>query len=88
MLNINYSGYGNNIIDVKYDTIYEDENGLEDDDPNYDEYNRVLFKKEDNTFIEVNYLNLSDEIYHNGTLIYKKVDGKLIEVVKQNFDIK
>ena len=43
MLNINYSGYGNNIIDVKYDTIYEDENGLEDDDPNYDEYNRVLF---------------------------------------------
>lgn len=71
-----------------FDLLYEDENGLEDGDPNYDEYNTVLFKKEDNTFIEVNYLNLPDEIYHNGTLIFKKVEGELIEVLKQNFEFK
>lgn len=73
--------FGKEKNNVVFDLLYEDENGLEDDDPNYGEYNTVLFRKKDNTFIEVNYLNLPDEIYHNDTLIYKKVDGKLIEAV-------
>ena len=67
-------------VNAKYDTIYEDENDLPDDDSNYDEYNTILFKIEDRRYIEINYLNMPNEIYHNGALIFKKVNGKLIKV--------
>ena len=61
----------NETFSAKYYLMYEDENGLELDDPNYEEYNTILFKKEDGSFIEINYLNLPYEIYRDGVLVFK-----------------
>jgi len=42
-----------------YDTEYDSDNGLEEDDPQYEEYYCVLFKKvNDGTLFEVNYHNI------------------------------
>lgn len=62
-----------NIIEARVDTCYETDNGLEDDDPNYEEYHACAMKivkiiadknkkfKEGN-LIEVNYHNYPQQI--------------------------
>lgn len=65
--------FGDEKIRAKYDTIYEDEN-------EYEEYNTVLFKKDDGSYLEVNYLSMPDEVFHNGVLAFKKTNGVLIKV--------
>ena len=65
--------FGDEEIRAKYDTIYEDEN-------EYEEYNTVLFKKDDGSYLEVNYLSMPDEVFHNGVLAFKKANGVLVKV--------
>ena len=74
--------FGEKRVDAKLFTIFEDENHLEEGDPNYKEYNTVLFKTLDGTLLKINYLNLPDEVYHDGKLIFKKIDGKLTEMIE------
>lgn len=72
--------FGDEKIRAKYDTIYEDENEYEECDPHYEEYNTVLFKKDDGSYLEVNYLSMPDVVFHNGVLAFKKVNGVLVKV--------
>lgn len=72
--------FGDEKIRAKYDTIYEDENEYEECDPRYEEYNTVLFKKDDGSYLEVNYLSMPDEVFHNGVLAFKKANGVLVKV--------
>lgn len=65
--------FGDEKIRAKYDTIYEDEN-------EYEEYNTVLFKKDDGSYLEVSYLSMPDEVFHNGVLAFKKANGVLVKV--------
>lgn len=72
--------FGDEKIRARYDTIYEDENEHDDDDPRHEEYNTVLFKKDDGSYLEVNYLSMPDEVFHNGVLTFKKANSVLVKV--------
>ncbi len=51
--------YDHETIMAKYDTMYETDNGLEDDEEGYEEYNAIVFcNLETNELFEVTYLNL------------------------------
>ncbi len=58
------------IIVAKVDCFYETDNGLELDDPNYEEYNAIAFENiETGELFEVNYLNLPQKVYYGGEQI-------------------
>lgn len=61
---------GKQII-AEYITMYETDNSLDEDDPNYEEFNAIDFKNtETGEEFEVTYLNLPKEIICNGKKIY------------------
>lgn len=62
--------YDNETITAKYDTMYETDNGLEDYEDGYEEYNAIAFLNlETNELFEVNYLNLPNSIICNDVKI-------------------
>ena len=55
--------YDNETITAKYDTMYETDNGLEDDEDGYEEYNAIAFLNiQTDELFEINYLNLPKSI--------------------------
>ena len=65
--------YGTKKIECTFDTAYESDNNLEENDPNYEEYFALCFRNNiSNQLFEVNYLNLPDLVYVDDNLIYKK----------------
>ena len=55
--------YENETVIAKYDTMYETDNGLEDDEDGYEEYNAIAFlNTSTNELFEINYLNLPKTI--------------------------
>ncbi len=55
--------YENETITAKYDTMYETDNGLEDDEECYEEYNAIAFlNTATDELFEINYLNLPKSI--------------------------
>ena len=55
--------YDDKTISAKYDTMYETDNGLEEDEEGYEEYNAIAFLNlETGELFEVNYLNLPKSI--------------------------
>lgn len=62
--------YDDKVIEAKYDTMFETDNGEELDSPEYDEYNAMAFENlETHELFEVNYKNLPKELYCNGKRI-------------------
>ncbi len=58
------------IIKARVDCFYETDNGLELDNPNYEEYNAIAFENvETHELFEINYLNLPQAVYCNGERI-------------------
>lgn len=56
-----------NSITVTYDTDYESNNGLDETDPNYEEYQSIVLKAtEENTLFEINYHTLPLKVLCNG----------------------
>lgn len=62
-----------NVIEAQVDTCYETDNGLEDDDPNYEEYHACAMKiikiivdknksLQEGSLIEINYHNYPQQI--------------------------
>ena len=65
-----YFVYGSKVIEAKYDTMFESDNGEEMDSPDYDEYNAIAFENlETHELFEINYKNLPNELYCNGQRI-------------------
>lgn len=55
--------YETKTITAKYDTMYETDNGLEDDEEGYEEYNAIAFLNvATDELFEINYLNLPKSI--------------------------
>ena len=62
--------YADKVIEAKYDTMFESDNGEEMDSPDYDEYNAIAFENlETHELFEINYKNLPNELYCNGQRI-------------------
>lgn len=65
------------VVEAEVNTCYETDNGLEEDDPNYEEYHacamrivKVIVNKNKNLkegrLIEINYHNYPQQIYQSG----------------------
>lgn len=51
--------YAHKVIEARYDTMFETDNGEELDSPDYDEYNAILFENlKTHKLFEINYKNL------------------------------
>ena len=62
--------YDDKVIEAKYDTMFESDNGEELDSPEYDEYNAIAFENlETHELFEINYTNLTKELYYDGKRI-------------------
>lgn len=62
--------YDDKVIEAKYDTMFETDNGEELDTPEYEEYNAILFENlATHELFEINYKNLPKELYCNGERI-------------------
>ena len=56
--------YDNKNITAKFDTMYESDNGLEEDEKDYEEFNVILFEdQETKTLFELTYNSMPKEIY-------------------------
>jgi len=73
--------YKDKNIKAIVDTMYDSDNCLDLDDPDYEEYNAIAFENlETKELFEMGYMNMPEEIYDNDKLIFKKVNGILKEV--------
>lgn len=72
--------YADKTVECKGLGMWESDNDLELDDPNYEEFNQLGFKISEHTGVTVDYHSLPEEIYYEGKLVFKKVDGKLRKV--------
>ena len=55
------------MIKASYDTDYESDNGLEDDEEGYEEYHCILLKNIiDNSLFEINYHNFPERVECGG----------------------
>ena len=62
--------YDDKMINATFDTMWEDDNGLELDDPNYEEYNSILFiNTKNNESIPICYHDMPKEVWHDGKRI-------------------
>ena len=62
--------YDDKVIEAKYDTMFESDNGEEMDSPEYEEYNAIAFEDlETHELFEVNYKTLPKELYCDGKRI-------------------
>lgn len=73
--------YKDRTANAKYDTMYDSDNGLDVDEPGYEEFNEIAFDDVDTgEGFYINYTNMPEEIYYDGKLIVKKhkprIDGK------------
>lgn len=60
-----------NILEATVDTIYESDNDLELDDPDYEEFESIVFcNKATGTLFEVTYHNLPASVLCNGEKVY------------------
>ena len=58
-------------VEAVYDTDYESDNGLEEDEDRYEEYQCIAFKRiSDGTFFEVNYHLIPVKAVCDGEEIY------------------
>lgn len=65
--------YRNRTVNAKYATMYDSDNGLELDEPDYEEFNEIAFDDVDTgEGFYINYTNMPEEIYYDGKLIVKK----------------
>ncbi len=59
------------IIDAIADTVYESDNELELDDPNYEEFDSIVFcNKATGKLFEINYHNLPASVWCDGEKVY------------------
>lgn len=60
-----------NSAEAVYDTDYESDNGLEEDEEGYEEYQCIAFKRiSDGTLFEVNYHQIPIKAICDGEVIY------------------
>ena len=60
-----------NYVDAYYDTDFESDNGLDDGEDGYEEYQSIVFKRiSDNTLFEVNYHLIPVKVECDGVLVY------------------
>lgn len=58
-------------IEATYDTDYESDNGLEDDEEGFEEFHSIIFKRlVDSTLFEVNYHKIHVKAVCDGNVIY------------------
>ena len=58
-------------VETTYDTDYESDNGLEEDEDGYEEYQCILFRRiPDGALIELNYHNIPVKVIYNGQVLY------------------
>lgn len=68
-----YRLYDNNgnYVDAYYDTDFESDNGLEEDEEGYEEYQSIVFRKvSDNSLFEVNYHLIPVKVEYGGETVY------------------
>lgn len=60
-----------NYVDAYYDTDFESDNGLEEDQEGYEEYQSIVFRKvSDNSLFEVNYHLIPVKVEYEGETLY------------------
>lgn len=72
-INGRYTLYDNEgkSVDAVYDTDYESDNGLDDDEEGYEEYHSIAFKRiSDGTLFEVNYHQIPIRALCDDEVIY------------------
>lgn len=63
--------YTGKSVETVYDTDYESDNGLDEDEEGYEEYHCILFKRiSDGHLIEVNYHQIPAKVECDGNVIY------------------
>ena len=61
----------NNYVDAYYDTDFESDNGLDEDEDGYEEYQSIVFRRvSDNTLFEVNYHIIPIRVECDGEEVY------------------
>lgn len=68
-----YRLYDNNgnYVDAYYDTDFESDNGLEEDEEGYEEYQSIVFRRvSDNSLFEVNYHMIPVKVEYEGDIVY------------------
>ncbi len=62
--------YDSKVIEAKYNTMFETDNGEKLDSPEYEVYNAIAFENlETHELFEINYKNLPKELYCNSKRI-------------------
>jgi hypothetical protein len=59
-------------IEAVYDTDYESDNGMDEDEDGYEEFQCILFRRiSDGSLFEVNYHKIPVKVIFNGNVLYE-----------------